>query len=188
LKKRILTKLRMKKIEELCIKYLMNETDPSETAHIRAEIIDDSDALIEYESLKSTLNRLDALPHISPPEHVTSVILEKARKNKRITSKLHGIKSNKWMIAAGLSFVAISGVIATVSIMDGSFLKSNTLSSSDNHWVDKNDIITVSPGNQTSVPVSEHSNKLKPVVSTPQETVENTDIKLAGSKQVVIKP
>ncbi len=178
----------MKKIEELCIKYLMNETDPSETAHIRAEIIDDSDALIEYESLRATLNRLDALPHISPPEHVTSVILEKARKNKRIISRLHIIKSNKWMIAAGLSFVAISGVIASVSIMNGLFLKSNTLSNSEIHWVDKNDIITVSPGNQTSVPVSEHSNKLKPVLATPQDAVESTDITLAGSKQVVIKP
>ena len=38
----------MKRVEELCIKYLMNETDPSETADIRAEMIDDPDALKDF--------------------------------------------------------------------------------------------------------------------------------------------
>lgn len=179
----------MRKIEELCIKYLMNETDPSETAQIRSEIINDSDALIEYESMKATLNRLDDLPKLTPPNHITLAVLETAKNMGKKRSKIYFLGSKKWLVAAGIGFIAITGIIGSISYLtDINLISSNSESSTEKHWVDKNDIITLSPGIQPPVLSSENSNKLKPVLSSPQQDVKNTDIKLAGSKQVVINP
>jgi hypothetical protein len=179
----------MKRIEELCIKYLMNETDPSETAHIRAEMIDDSDALIEYESMRATWSKVAELPLINPPDHVIASVMETARTNGKKKSTIYTLSTKTWMAAAGISFIAISGIIAGSSLLsDNTIFQSTTASAEQKHWVDKNDIITLSPGNQQSVLSSENSSKLKPVVPSPQEEVENADIQLAGSKQVVIKP
>jgi hypothetical protein len=178
----------MRKIEELCIKYLMNETDPSETAQIRAEIIDDSDALIEYESMRATFSKVNDLPQITPPEHIVQAVLDLAETNRKKKSSVFKLHSKTWIAAAGIIFVALTGlIVGTLVVNDASILQSNVSSSNDKHWVDKNDIITLTPGNQQATLSSENSTKLKPVIPSPQQEVENTDIQLAGSKQVVIK-
>ncbi len=92
----------MKRVEELCIKYLMNETDPSETADIRAEMIDDPDALIEYESMRSTWTKVQGMPEVHPPAHLTEAIINQASINTRASGAFTLSTGMKWAAAAAI--------------------------------------------------------------------------------------
>lgn len=64
--------------ENACIRYLMKEMDPSEEVLMERAMMEDDDLLIEVESLRQTLKRLDQLPEKSPPAHLTNSIVEHA--------------------------------------------------------------------------------------------------------------
>lgn len=61
-----------------CIRYLMKEMDPSEELLMERAMMEDEDLLIEVESMRQTLQKLDKLPEMEPPSHVTESVLEKA--------------------------------------------------------------------------------------------------------------
>lgn len=64
--------------ENAPIRYLMKEMDPSEEVLMERAMMEDDDLLIEVESLRQTLKRLDELPEKDPPTHVSESILEYA--------------------------------------------------------------------------------------------------------------
>jgi hypothetical protein len=68
----------MQNVDELCIKYVLNELDPAEVLIVEQAMKEDSNVLIEIESLRSTLGKLEKLPEYTPPEPVREKILEKA--------------------------------------------------------------------------------------------------------------
>lgn len=78
----------MQNVDELCIKYVLNELDPAERHIVEQAMRDDENVLIEVESLRSTLRRLNNLPDIEPPKHVQKIILEKAAKESKKKSTL----------------------------------------------------------------------------------------------------
>lgn len=177
----------MKRVEELCIKYLMNETDPSETADIRAEMIDDPDALIEYESLRSTWTKVQGMPELAPPAHITESIVSQAAKAGRISGVYNLSAGVKWAAAAAVVFMTGFGIWTSTMVVQnvtGESSASNQIEqvSDDKQWVDRNDVLYIQPGMNVATQ-SSNAAKLKPVTPSPENAVGNTEIQLAGSRK-----
>lgn len=177
----------MKRVEELCIKYLMNETDPSETAAIRAEMIDDPDALIEYESLRSTWTKVQGMPELTPPAHITESIVSQASKAGRFSGVYQMSAGVKWAAAAAVVVMTGFGIWTSTMVVQnvaGETASTNqTEQAADGkQWVDRNDVLYIQPGmNATAQPAN--ASKLKPVTPSPENAVGNTEIQLAGSRK-----
>ena len=90
--------------ENACIRYLMKEMDPSEEVLMERAMMEDDDLLIEVESLRQTLKRLDELPEKDPPTHVTESILEKASQEaeRRTSSNIFSFQPVRYAAAAVL--------------------------------------------------------------------------------------
>lgn len=67
--------------DELCLKYVLNELDPSEVLLVERAMANDDDTLIEVESLRLTLRKIDRMPEYKPPRHVQQRILEEAKRH-----------------------------------------------------------------------------------------------------------
>ncbi|MEX0680417.1 MAG: hypothetical protein WD097_03475 [Balneolales bacterium] len=74
-------KLNMSSVDELCVKYVFDELDPSENILVEQAMIDDQNLLIEVESLKSTWRKLKKMPELQPSENLTDAILSQAREH-----------------------------------------------------------------------------------------------------------
>jgi aspartate/methionine/tyrosine aminotransferase len=176
----------MKRVEELCIKYLMNETDPSETADIRAEMIDDPDALIEFESMRATWSKLQGLPEFEPPAHITDAILNHASEAGRFKGVYTMSTGIKWAAAAAVVVMSGFGIWTSTMVVSNvtgeSASAAVTPVSNEKQWVDRNDVLIIQPG-QNPTTQSTNMSKLKPVTPTPENAAGNTDIQLAGSRK-----
>ncbi|MGM0588850.1 MAG: hypothetical protein ACQETE_10570 [Bacteroidota bacterium] len=64
--------------DNICIKYLMNELDPSEAMLVEKAMMEDQDLLIEIESFRATLQKVDKLPTVQPPQELSENIIQKA--------------------------------------------------------------------------------------------------------------
>ena len=94
-----------------CIRYLMKEMDPSEELLMERAMMEDEDLLIEVESMRQTLKKLDRLPEVEPPSHVTESIKEKAaeqaEKNRQRNKTLK--PAYKYAVAATLALTISAG-------------------------------------------------------------------------------
>lgn len=99
--------------ENAPIRYLMKEMDPSEEVLMERAMMEDDDLLIEVESLRQTLKRLDELPDKDPPSHVSESIIKYA------AEKAESRKSENILSFEPLRYAAAAVVILSVSI--GSF-------------------------------------------------------------------
>jgi|GEM_PF-391016 len=94
-----------------CIRYLMKEMDPSEELLMERAMMEDEDLLIEVESMRQTLKKLDKLPEVEPPSHVTKAIKKKAseqaKKNRKRDQTFKPVY--KYAIAATLALTITAG-------------------------------------------------------------------------------
>lgn len=94
-----------------CIRYLMKEMDPSEELLMERAMMEDEDLLIEVESMRQTLKKLDKLPEVEPPSNVTESIkkkaAEQAKKNRRRNDTLK--PAFKYAVAATLALTISAG-------------------------------------------------------------------------------
>lgn len=94
-----------------CIRYLMKEMDPSEELLMERAMMEDEDLLIEVESMRQTLTKLDKLPQMDPPSDVTDSIMEQAaeqaEKNRRSHNALAPVF--KYAVAATLALTVTAG-------------------------------------------------------------------------------
>ena len=65
------------------IRYLMKEMDPSEEVLMERAMMEDDDLLIEVESMRQTLQRLDDLPEKEPPAKLSESIIQQAAEHKK---------------------------------------------------------------------------------------------------------
>lgn len=88
--------------ENACIRYLMKEMDPSEEVLMERAMMEDDDLLIEVESLRQTLKRLDKLPEKDPPSHLTDSIMQYASEEaeKRSSSTVFSFQPVRYAAAA----------------------------------------------------------------------------------------
>jgi len=102
----------MPNADEICLKYILNELDPSDVLLVEQAMKDDENVLIEIESLRATLRKLDKLPESTPPEEVRQKILLQASEyaqNRSSTGFLGFNPSNATSLAAAaILFVSIS--------------------------------------------------------------------------------
>lgn len=94
-----------------CIRYLMKEMDPSEELLMERAMMEDEDLLIEVESMRQTLQKLDKLPEVEPPSHVTEPVLEKAAEQaQKKRDKNRSFKpAFKYAVAATLALTITAG-------------------------------------------------------------------------------
>lgn len=94
-----------------CIRYLMKEMDPSEELLMERAMMEDEDLLIEVESMRQTLKKLDQLPEVKPPSDVTEAIKEKAaeqaKKNRNQNQTFS--PAYKYAVAATLALTLTAG-------------------------------------------------------------------------------
>lgn len=95
--------INMQNVDELCIKYVLNELDPSELPLIEQAMREDSNVLIEVESLRSTLRKLEKLPHTAPPVNVQ----EKVRLLAQNTAKSRIRAKQMKVVWSGLLAAAV---------------------------------------------------------------------------------
>lgn len=94
-----------------CIRYLMKEMDPSEELLMERAMMEDEDLLIEVESMRQTLQKLDKLPQVEPPKEVTDSIMEKASKHAAERRKANRSfkPMYKYAVAATLALTITAG-------------------------------------------------------------------------------
>lgn len=101
----------MRNEDNECIRYLMKEMDPSEELLMERAMMEDEDLLIEVESMRQTLQKMDKLPEMEPPSDVTNAILEKAaeqaEKNRKANRTLSPVF--KYAVAATLALTMSAG-------------------------------------------------------------------------------
>ncbi|MDZ7659123.1 hypothetical protein [Fodinibius sp.] len=94
-----------------CIRYLMKEMDPSEELLMERAMMEDEDLLIEVESMRQTLKKLDQLPEVEPPSHVTEAVkkkaAEQAEKNRKQNKTFK--PAYKYAVAATLALTITAG-------------------------------------------------------------------------------
>lgn len=198
----------MQNIEELCIKYLMDELDPSEKVLVEKKMREDPNILIEIESLRCTLKKLDNLPVYDPPAKVTQALVDLARDNNNNTAvtpipllgnMAHNVRY--WGAAAVLVLSVSVGSYFIFSNESQSVkmnAQTNTAMSSPavqgsqtvKPWVDRNNIIYITPTNSSQVAsvntdtaLSGSMKNLKPLKNPILNQDQTLDLHLAGSKQ-----
>jgi len=95
-----------------CIRYLMKEMDPSEEILMERAMMEDEDLLIEVESMRQTLQKLDKLPEMEPPSEVTDAVMEKAveqAKENRKNNSTYRKPAFKYAVAATLALTITAG-------------------------------------------------------------------------------
>ncbi|MCW9706422.1 hypothetical protein [Fodinibius salsisoli] len=94
-----------------CIRYLMKEMDPSEELLMERAMMEDENLLIEVESMRQTLKKLDKLPRKDPPSELSNNILkqaaEQAEKNRESQKTLNPVF--KYAVAATLALTIGAG-------------------------------------------------------------------------------
>ncbi|SMO40634.1 hypothetical protein [Fodinibius sediminis] len=94
-----------------CIRYLMKEMDPSEELLMERAMMEDENLLIEVESMRQTLAKLDKLPQKDPPSELCDRILsqaaEKAEQNRAAGTSVRPVY--KYAVAATLALTITAG-------------------------------------------------------------------------------
>lgn len=153
--------------EHLCVKYVMNELDPSEIVMVENAIDEDENLLIEIESMRRTWKKLDQLPEFNPPEELTNNLVSKAAAyNSTRRIKYIGLSSKKtqvFMAVAAILTATVTLGLANIyndnaSLPAGSEMEVNQVITTESHaeraemtpWIDNQNVLRLgSPDNNT---------------------------------------
>lgn len=98
----------------------MKEMDPSEEVLMERAMMEDEDLLIEVESMRRTLGRLEELPEKEPPRELTDSIVEEAAEYRK------GVLSSR-LVTTPLVRVAAAAVVL-IAVSAGGFYAYDFLS------------------------------------------------------------
>ena len=183
------------------IKYILEEMDPAEMVEFERELASDPDLKIEVESIRRMKSKLDSLPNLHPPKHISESVLSIATGQ---TTKKHGFKSGYYLSAAvvilGLTTGAlilqnsseeslpVNNTSASMSIGNGISHTEESRISDIQPWVDRQDVLRISGFEpiSNSVQLREIGNsyeKLNPVGNYPGLQPFRRSVQLTGSNQ-----
>lgn len=119
--------------DELCLKYVLNELDPSEVMLVERAMAEDQDTLIEVESLRATMRKLNTLPEHSPPAELRDKIMKQAREHaeeqyhasKMIS--LFSFSASTTYTAAAIAAMLLIGITYGVYQYSGDFNQNSTV-------------------------------------------------------------
>lgn len=137
----------MQKSEDVCIRYLMREMDPSEEIEFEREMMNDNNLLIEVESLRKTYQKLGKLPLLDPPIDIVSKVSSEALKHQQALVR----RSSRWKaimpksVAASVAFILVSATGIYFLNNQASEIEGtssvNVISSEVAPWVDRSNMI-----------------------------------------------
>jgi hypothetical protein len=109
--------------DNICIKYLMNELDPSEAMLVEKAMMEDQDLLIEIECLRETLKKVDKLPAVQPPQNISEQIIKKAVEQRSEAQKLslqaYKLQQPKYYAAAAMLLAGVTLGALTFDVYPG---------------------------------------------------------------------
>ncbi len=109
-------KQNMSSVDELCVRYIFDELDPSEVTVVEQAMIEDQNLLIEVESLKSTWRRMKKMPFMQPPEVLSEAIIHQAKEHASRSS----LFSRRWQypgLMATAALVLLSLMLTAVYLL-----------------------------------------------------------------------
>lgn len=193
----------MQNEDNAVIRYLMKEMDPSEEVLMERAMMEDDDLLIEVESMRQTLQRLDDLPEKSPPAELSETIVRQAAEQKQKTSVWPSIPSEAYKYAAvlligigmgsGLLLYLDSSSPADTDMGNEASISTNiqpantTKASDAEPWVDRDNVIYFQDMFNTEsstydMIMQTSMNKLKPVNNQSLQPNPNSrNVQLTGS-------
>ncbi|MFU8860869.1 MAG: hypothetical protein ACNA8K_10620 [Cyclonatronaceae bacterium] len=144
--------------DDLCLKYVLDELDPSEVLVVEKMMTEDENVLIDVESMRQTLNRLEQLPNVNPPEHIRQQIIVKASehvRNGNSTIPIFSLQNRMLNWAAAAVVVIGLGVAGYTISMEtpaepaasaeqgvvASQEETDAAEETINPWVDRNEIL-----------------------------------------------
>lgn len=139
--------------EELSIRYVLNDLDPSEEVVIERLMGEDENVLIEVESLRNTYRKLGNLPTINAPARLLDTIVEESA--SRATGKpkvtpvfnlrnLSYAAAASILIAGGVIWQLNSGNYGLPMVMDEGVEETTNHEQYSSPWIDRRDIMHVS--------------------------------------------
>jgi len=144
----------MSKRDTDCIKYVLNEMDPSERIEFERKIEEDPDLLIEVESIRRIKKKFNALPLFNPPEELSHSIYQQSGNYKDLTKRRR--RTRKVSFAALALVIGLTGSTLFIgeseelseqvnrAAFQNSPLQQTTITRTNNRtqpWVDNNEII-----------------------------------------------
>lgn len=184
------------------IKYVLEEMDPAEEVEFERKMESNPDLRIEVESIRRIKSKLNTLPDISPPKHLTDSVLEFAAGQ---SNKKQGFRSGYFLSAA----VVIIGLTTGSLFFNNSFEENGSASGASTvfspygnestqqnvnrstnlkPWVDRQDVLHLSGSESVYNPkmlneVGNRFNKLRPVGNSPDFQPFNRSIQLTGNNR-----
>lgn len=149
----------MQNDENAVIRYLMKEMDPSEEVLMERAMMEDDDLLIEVESMRQTLTRLDDLPEKEPPQALTESIVEQAADHQKrstatwnqLPSEVYkyaavlligmGLGSGIWMFMDSAPADQAGTTEAAITTTPGELRGTSAAGTDAEPWVDRDDVI-----------------------------------------------
>lgn len=192
----------MQNDENACIRYLMKEMDPSEEVLMERAMMEDEDLLIEVESMRRTLGRLDELPDKEPPSKLTDSIVDEAAAHREqvLSSAWNMMPVVRYAAAAvvliGMSFGAFYAYdYFTVSQQEAAASSQAAVTASGSNtantprvtpWVDRNDVLRLDQTFNSSNPgydaiFQTATRKLTPISDPFFGTMPNRNLQLTNS-------
>lgn len=183
------------------IKYILEEMDPAEMVEFEREMAFDPDLKIEVESIRRMKSKLDSLPNLHPPRHISESVLSIAADK---SGKKHGFKSSYYLSAAVVILGLTTGALilensaeepfpvnnssASMSLGNGISQTEESQTSDIQPWVDRQDVLRISgfESISNSVQLREIGNryeKLKPVGIYPGLQPFSRSVQLTGSNK-----
>ncbi|MDZ7773881.1 MAG: hypothetical protein U5K31_14240 [Balneolaceae bacterium] len=190
----------MRNDENACIRYLMKEMDPSEEVLMERAMMEDEDLLIEVESMRKTLGRLDGLPDKEPSPELTDAIVNEASDYRE------QVLSSVWHVMPLVRYAAAAVVLIGMSF--GSFYAYDYFSDAQQSvansqasvsspgspvgtpqvtpWVDRNDVLRLDQTLNNSSPgfdaiFQSATRKLTPISDPFFGTTPNRNLQLTNS-------
>lgn len=161
--------------DNICIKYLMNELDPSEAMLVEKAMMEDQDLLIEIECLRETLKKVDKLPAVQPPQELSEQIIQKAVKRHADAQKLsfqhYKLQQPKYYAAAAMMVAGVTIGAITFNVSPdvlNAFMAQETTTASTQSVNNSTSQASISQGNKSYLPreasISTTTSDVKPWV------------------------
>lgn len=180
--------------DKLLLRYILNELDPSEETLVEKAMLEDENVLIEVESLRTTLKKIQNLPVLEPPIELTSKIVEKALEVQFEISKIKPITyirrfsyaAAATLMIAGGSIWYVQSSLNSQSVLTEHSDRFTTTASMQNSspWVDKQNIIHIGTiGTSGELVPDSVMNKLRPIESNQQSFQIPRQVQLTGTQK-----
>jgi len=167
-------KSKLQNEDELLLRYILNELDPSEETIVEKAMLEDENVLIEVESLKTTLKKTQILPLLNPPADLTSLLVEKAIEFQAGKAKIKPIfYLRRFSYAAAATILIAGGSVWYIQTNHDNQLMASenqnvytttTAGQNSSPWVDKQNILHISSiGTSSELVPDSVMNKLRPI-------------------------